>query len=64
MRLKEGLNTISIKSVNRLEKQAEIVRTIIYRPKPKEFVEVKETSESTPAVEADDGINTDMNGGE
>jgi cytoskeletal protein RodZ len=33
IKLKEGLNTISIKAVNKLEKQTEFIRTIIYRPK-------------------------------
>jgi len=32
IKLKEGLNTISIKSVNKLEKQTEYIRTVIYRP--------------------------------
>ncbi len=44
IKLKEGLNTISIKAKNKLEKETEIVRTIIYRPVP------VETPESTSSI--------------
>jgi hypothetical protein len=39
VKLKEGLNTISIKSVNDLNKESEVVRTIIYRPEKPDFIE-------------------------
>jgi hypothetical protein len=39
VKLKEGLNTISIKSINDLDKESEIVRTVIYRPEKPEFIE-------------------------
>lgn len=38
VKLKEGLNTISIKAVNDLNKESEIVRTIIYRPVRRDIV--------------------------
>jgi len=38
LKLREGINTISIKSVNKLNKETEIIRTIIYRPKREEIV--------------------------
>lgn len=50
LKLKEGLNTISIKAVNKLEKETEVVRTIIYRPKPVELP-TQELTESTPSAE-------------
>jgi cytoskeletal protein RodZ len=46
IKLKEGLNTISVKSVNKLEKQTEYIRTVIYRPQNSMPV-VLETSQST-----------------
>jgi cytoskeletal protein RodZ len=52
IKLKEGLNTISISAVNKLSKRTEIVRTIIYRPEP-ELEEAKEATESTEEVEFD-----------
>jgi len=44
IKLKDGINTISVRSENKLGKKVEKIRTIIYRPKP---VEVPEASEST-----------------
>lgn len=32
IRLKEGINTLSIKAINKLDKEQEIIRTVIYRP--------------------------------
>jgi hypothetical protein len=46
IKLKEGLNTISIKAVNKLDKQTEYIRTVIFRPIPG-IVPVLQTSEST-----------------
>ena len=43
VRLKEGLNTISIKAVNKFSKQTEFAKTIIYRP----VRDVQEVTEST-----------------
>ncbi len=45
--LKEGINTLSILAVNKLEKQTEVIRTIIHRP-PSPSVSVPE---STPSVD-------------
>ena len=52
IKLREGINTISIKSVNKLNKETEVIRTIIYRPEREEIVfdqteEVLETEEPT-----------------
>ena len=54
LKLKEGLNTLSIKAVNKLSKQTEIVRTVIYRP-VKQFDEnlnkkTDESSQSSPSA--------------
>lgn len=51
VKLKEGLNTISIKSVNKLSKQTELVRTIIYRPDKIEEGKPEEVTETTPSEE-------------
>jgi cytoskeletal protein RodZ len=49
VRLKEGLNSISIKAVNKFSKQTEFVKTIIYRAEKAPVVpEVPQTTESTP----------------
>ena len=58
VKLKEGLNTFSIRSVNRLNKETEIVRTVIYRPQQR-FEEVAETTESTESVEVDPNVAGD-----
>ena len=58
VKLKEGLNTFSIKSVNRLNKETEVVRTVIYRPQQR-FEEVAETTESTESVEVDPNVAGD-----
>lgn len=48
LKLKEGLNTISIKSINKLEKQTEVLRSIIYRPESvPEPVSIPESTQST-----------------
>ncbi len=49
VKLKEGLNTISIRSVNKLNKENEVVRTIIYRPDRK-IENVSETTQSTETI--------------
>lgn len=41
IKLREGINTISIKAINKLDKQTEVIRNIIYRPE-----KVKESSTS------------------
>ena len=46
IKLKEGLNTISITAINELSKEAKVVRTIIFRP-PERTENVMETTEST-----------------
>jgi len=52
VRLKEGLNTISIKSTNRYARQSEFIRTIIYRPDKKPDVPpVPETTQATEVQE-------------
>ncbi len=51
VRLKEGLNTISIKAINKFEKSTESIKTIIYRPaKTDPILEVEQSSQSTPSV--------------
>jgi transcriptional regulator with XRE-family HTH domain len=50
LKLKEGINTLIIKSVNKLDKETEAVRTIIYRPVT-DNLEIKESSESTKSLE-------------
>ena len=52
IKLKEGLNTISIKAVNKLEKQTEYIRTIIYRPEQRERMPLLETTQSSGSVKA------------
>lgn len=48
IRLKEGLNTVSIRSENKLLKETSFVRTIIYRPdKVEPALDTPETTEST-----------------
>lgn len=47
IKLKEGINTLSILAVNKLGKKTENIRTIIYRPQKVEVKEVLETTEST-----------------
>ncbi len=38
IKLREGINTISIKSVNKLNKETEVIRNIIYRPVKEEII--------------------------
>ena len=48
LKLKEGLNTISIRAVNQLDRETEKIKTIIFRPKKEVIVPViEESSEST-----------------
>ena len=56
VKLKEGLNTISIKAINKLSQQTEFVRTIIYRPKEEDRYNEK-VEEAAPSLEVslDDG---------
>lgn len=46
IKLKEGVNTFSLKAENRLKKQTELIRTVIYRP-PEKPVIVRESTETT-----------------
>jgi len=46
IRLSEGINTLSLKAVNKLGKETEIIRTIIYRPAPA-IIESTESTESS-----------------
>lgn len=50
IKLKEGLNTISVVSINKLEKKTEIIRTVVYRAVPSVPPVLESTSvlESTP----------------
>ncbi len=50
LNLKEGVNTLSISSINKLDKKTEKVLTIIYRPNSSTPKEIPETTESTSAV--------------
>lgn len=52
IKLKDGINTLSIVAVNKLGRKTEDIRTVIYRvEKPKEIAaeDVKESTESTPS---------------
>jgi cytoskeletal protein RodZ len=57
VKLKEGINTISITAVNKLEKKSEEIRTVIYRPEklPAPPPVAPESSESTPSSEETSG---------
>lgn len=50
LKLKEGINTLNINAINKLNKKSEVVRTIIYRPenKPQAIIEEK-PRETTPS---------------
>lgn len=52
LKLKEGINNISINAVNKLNKKTELIRTIIYRPqvKPTPVIDVVQSTESTSTV--------------
>lgn len=55
VKLKEGLNVISIKATNKLSKSTELVRTVIFRPKEQEVPvmdSIMETTESTKSLDA------------
>ena len=58
LKLKEGLNTISIKAINKLDKQTEFVKTIIYRPAEKPEMPLLQTTESTNSPKAGDSAPT------
>ena len=49
VKLKEGLNTLNISAVNKLGKEAEVIRTIIYRTavKAPPVMETSQTTQST-----------------
>ncbi|MFZ5424518.1 MAG: helix-turn-helix domain-containing protein [Patescibacteria group bacterium] len=51
LKLNEGLNTLNIRVVNNLGRETEKVLTVIYRPNLLEVTEVKESTESSSAVE-------------
>jgi transcriptional regulator with XRE-family HTH domain len=50
IKLREGINTISVKSVNKLNKETEAIRTIIYRPEREEIVDVEEVIEELEPI--------------
>ena len=52
VKLKEGINTISITAVNKLNKKTEDIRTVIYRPEKPVISEdiVKEATEATQST--------------
>lgn len=55
IRMNEGINTLSILSVNKLDKKTEVIRTVIYRPeKVEEFEQVTETTPSESLEEGED----------
>lgn len=50
VKLREGINTFSIRAVNRLEKETEIILNIIYRPEVEApVIDTEEVPETTPA---------------
>jgi len=49
VRLKPGVNTLSFLAVNKLGRETEEIRTIIYREPERVIPEVQETTEATPA---------------
>lgn len=49
VKLREGINTISIKAVNKLSKETELIRNIIYRPEQPPEVIPDEVEETTPS---------------
>jgi hypothetical protein len=51
IKLREGLNTLSFLSVNKLGRETEEIRTIIYRKTEGTTEEVDETTESTESLE-------------
>jgi trehalose/maltose hydrolase-like predicted phosphorylase len=51
LKLKEGINTLSINAINRLSKKTELIKTIIYRPEQKQReITPLEVTESTPSA--------------
>ncbi|EKD99551.1 MAG: XRE family transcriptional regulator [uncultured bacterium] len=50
IRLKEGINTLSIVAVNKLEKKTDEIRTVIYRSQKLEMGRTKESSESSSST--------------
>jgi cytoskeletal protein RodZ len=52
IKLKEGINTLDILAVNKLNKKTEDIRTVIYRPieKPKQIPESTESTVSIPKM--------------
>jgi hypothetical protein len=51
LNLKEGTNTLSITSINKLDKKTEEVLTVIYRPQNGLEEEFNEPPESTPSIQ-------------
>ncbi len=49
VKLREGINTISIKAVNRLNKETEKIFNIIYRPEREYNIDNEEVKETTPS---------------
>jgi len=58
IKLKEGINNLSIVSINKLDKRSEIIRTVIFRPEEKEEVVVGEVEplEVEESTEAEDSL--------
>jgi cytoskeletal protein RodZ len=54
IKLKEGINNISINAVNKLNKKTELIRTIIYRPQNGQNspMPIPQTSESTESTDS------------
>ena len=57
IKLKEGINTLSIVAVNKLGKKTEDIRTVIYRAEKLKEIPVveegKESTQSTPTIPTD-----------
>jgi transcriptional regulator with XRE-family HTH domain len=56
VRLKQGLNSLSIKATNKFDKSTEVVKTIIYRPEEAYPIDVNESSQSTLSSVSAPGI--------
>ena len=52
IKLKEGINTLSIVSINKLNKKTEEIRTVIYRPQRVPIVEPDESEEPDESTES------------
>lgn len=52
IKLREGINTISIKAINKLDKETEIIRTVIYRPQQEEIIMPEIIDSTEPTIES------------